>query len=117
MVRTNPGEVIAPDALKEVRNEGMPIAGRPYEHGSLYIEFSVKFPESLLDTQSAAIKAALGAGLPPPVVPPGSEAVPATMIAASPEHISFDEGRHAGHGAQNESDDEEAPQGVQCAQQ
>lgn len=117
VVKTEPGEVVAPDALREVRNEGMPLAGRPYEHGNLYIEFHLLFPERIAATHLDALRKALPQGLAAPTIPPGAETAQANLTPADPEHISFDEGR--GHGGAHEESDEDdgQPQGVQCAQQ
>ena len=41
------GEVIKPDSWRCVNDEGMPVHGRPYEKGNLYIHFTVKFPDEL----------------------------------------------------------------------
>jgi len=41
------GEVIKPDAWMCVADEGMPVHGRPYEKGNLYIRFAVHFPDRL----------------------------------------------------------------------
>ncbi|KAK2080159.1 hypothetical protein QBZ16_000012 [Prototheca wickerhamii] len=58
------GTVIKPDAWMCVRGEGMPIHGRPFEKGNLYIHFSVEFPETVGADVAAALRAALGT--PPP---------------------------------------------------
>ncbi|KAK9837066.1 hypothetical protein WJX81_000009 [Elliptochloris bilobata] len=41
------GEVIKPESWRCVNDEGMPVHGRPYEKGNLYIRFAVKFPDEL----------------------------------------------------------------------
>ena len=41
------GEVIKPDSWRCVNDEGMPVHGRPYEKGNLYIHFTVQFPDAL----------------------------------------------------------------------
>ncbi|KAF1989595.1 hypothetical protein K402DRAFT_326343 [Aulographum hederae CBS 113979] len=41
-----PGEVIAPGSIKVIRGQGMP-SYRHHDHGNLYIQFDVKFPERL----------------------------------------------------------------------
>ena len=45
------GEVVKPGAWKSVADEGMPVHGRPYEKGNLYIHFNVKFPDALTQQQ------------------------------------------------------------------
>lgn len=44
-VSSTPGEVIKPDTFKSLPDEGMPIHGRPYQKGNLYVHFVVEFPE------------------------------------------------------------------------
>ena len=39
-------QVISPGAVKIVQGEGMPMFRNPYERGSLFIKFDVKFPEN-----------------------------------------------------------------------
>ncbi len=39
--------MVKPGAWKSVADEGMPVHGRPYEKGNLYIHFNVKFPDHL----------------------------------------------------------------------
>lgn len=46
-VSTTPGEVIKPDTFKRINDEGMPIHGRPFMKGNLYIHFTVDFPDRL----------------------------------------------------------------------
>ncbi len=53
-VTSAPGEVITPDSWKCIQDEGMPEHGRPYEHGNMYIQFHVKFPETLSPQQVLA---------------------------------------------------------------
>lgn len=48
---TQPGEVIKPDTFKSISEEGMPIQGKPYEKGNLYVRFEVLFPDSLTTGQ------------------------------------------------------------------
>ncbi|KAG9301436.1 hypothetical protein G9A89_018108 [Geosiphon pyriformis] len=41
------GEVIKPGDIKCIVDEGMPTYKQPYDKGNLYIEFDIKFPESM----------------------------------------------------------------------
>ena len=41
------GQVIKPGMVKVIENEGMPLYGQPFSHGSLFIKFEVDFPDSL----------------------------------------------------------------------
>ena len=60
-VVTLPGEVIKPNSWKCINEEGMPVHGRPYEKGNLYISFSVEFPESLSSEEVQQLKQVLPA--------------------------------------------------------
>ena len=50
------GEVIKPDSWKCINDEGMPVHGRPFEKGNLYIRFLVQFPDTLSEQQVAALQ-------------------------------------------------------------
>lgn len=73
-VVTHQGEVIKPDSWKCINEEGMPVHGRPYEKGNLYIRFSVKFPESLSSEEVQQLRQVLPA--PPQPQAPMSEDEP-----------------------------------------
>uniref|UniRef100_A0A3P8TMT1 DnaJ homolog subfamily A member 1 n=1 Tax=Amphiprion percula TaxID=161767 RepID=A0A3P8TMT1_AMPPE len=45
IITTQPGEVIKPNDIKSIQNEGMPIYKEPYEKGQLIVQFQVEFPE------------------------------------------------------------------------
>ncbi|CAG8476904.1 836_t:CDS:10 [Ambispora leptoticha] len=48
LVVTQPaGEVIKPNEIKCVMNEGMPTYKRPFDKGNLFIEFIIEFPNSM----------------------------------------------------------------------
>lgn len=53
------GEVVKPNSWKCITDEGMPVHGRPYEKGNLYVHFNVKFPTTLTQHQVAAIQQVL----------------------------------------------------------
>lgn len=76
---TLPGEVIKPDSWKCINEEGMPVHGRPYEKGNLYIRFSVKFPESLSSEEVTQLKQ---------VLPPGPQSQ-APMSEDEPEQVTL----------------------------
>ncbi|KAI3853863.1 hypothetical protein MKX03_001191 [Papaver bracteatum] len=96
LVKTNPREVIKPNAFKEI----------PYMKGYLYIQFTVEFPESLTGEQKSA----------PLKDTEIDERVEITLHDTSIEKINmkqsreaydeYDDGMHGG-----------GPQGVECAQQ
>lgn len=58
-VATPAGRVIKPDSWEKVEGEGMPMHGRPFEKGYLYIHFEVEFPESLDDAQVSKLREVL----------------------------------------------------------
>jgi len=121
------GQVIKPDAWMCVREEGMPIQGRPFEKGNLYIHFTVDFPNAVSEQQATALRAAFGG----PTAANG--AVP--MDAEHVEDVSLNVvkdieseikmrrewEKRSGSSAYADSDsDEDMPgrgQRVQCAQQ
>lgn len=80
-VVTLPGEVIKPDSWKCINEEGMPVHGRPYEKGNLYIRFSVKFPESLSSEEVQQLKQVLPS--PPQPQAPMSEDEPEQVYCSS----------------------------------
>ena len=80
-VVTLPGEVIKPDSWKCINEEGMPVHGRPYEKGNLYIRFSVKFPESLSSQEVQQLKQVLPS--PPQPQAPMSEDEPEQVKCTS----------------------------------
>ncbi|CRJ93576.1 hypothetical protein BN1723_017056 [Verticillium longisporum] len=76
-----PGEAICPDAVKMVRGQGMP-SERHHDHGNMYIQFSVKFPEKNWMQDEASFEA-LRKLLPAPslqtVPPPDGMTEPADL--------------------------------------
>lgn len=80
-VLTLPGEVIKPDSWKCINEEGMPVHGRPYEKGNLYIRFAVKFPESLSSEEVQQLKQVLPS--PPQPQAPMSEDEPEQVYYSS----------------------------------
>lgn len=44
-VKGKAGDVIKPGDFKAIRGEGMPLKSNPHQHGTLYVEFDVQFPE------------------------------------------------------------------------
>lgn len=45
VIETNPKEVIEPNSVQRVENEGMPVRNDTFKKGSLYIEYEVVFPK------------------------------------------------------------------------
>ncbi|OJJ86587.1 type I HSP40 co-chaperone YDJ1 [Aspergillus glaucus CBS 516.65] len=116
-VNIAPGEVVTPGSIKVVQGQGMP-SFRHHDHGNLYIQFDVKFPEKdqlqnlhLLDQ----------------VLPPRMEQTHAPADAMvedfEPENVDsseYSQARAQGAAAGMDEDDDDVPAGaerVQCASQ
>lgn len=56
LVKTRPGEIIKPGVLKTVEECGMPFFEAPNRFGNLFIEFNIKFPKSIDDSQASQLK-------------------------------------------------------------
>jgi len=117
LVKTLPGDIIKHMDAREIRNEGMPVFSRPYEHGNLYIKFKVKFPTKLSAPQIEKLRTCL-----PDLVPPPTEIDLETATMTDVDEDNLKQDRYKGHpsgNAYDESDEEEGHGGggVQCAQQ
>jgi DnaJ family protein A protein 2 len=107
-VTSPPGNVISPGAFKVVQDEGMPIHGRPSQHGNLYIQFDVDFPAEIEAAAAEALRSALpgsagGSGGGAPGKGPASDAEPSTPAPG---------GGASSAAAMDADDDEEEPE--QC---
>jgi len=110
-------DIVKPMDKREIRNEGMPVVSRPYEHGNLYIKFNVKFPTKLDKTQLETLRACLPDFVPAPIPTADMETV---TLAEFDEAGSKQQDSYKTQGnAYDESDEEEGHRGggVQCAQQ
>ncbi|KAK9803693.1 hypothetical protein WJX73_001266 [Symbiochloris irregularis] len=119
-----PGQVIKPGSWQCINDEGMPAHGRPFEKGNLYINFQVKFP----DTLSPEIVSGLKSLLPGPSangamdVDDEHEEVHMREVSNIEEELRARRQYSKSHGeAYDSSDDEEGGGGrgqrLQCAQQ
>ncbi|KAJ8446156.1 hypothetical protein Cgig2_015927 [Carnegiea gigantea] len=118
LIKSNPGEVIKPDSFKAIDDEGMPIYGRPFMKGKLYIHFTVEFPDSLSLDQVKALEA---------ILPPRpsmeltdmelDECEETTMYDVNIEEEMRRKQMQAEQEAYNEDDEHPGAQRVQCAQQ
>lgn len=119
---TSVGQIIKPDAWMSIRGEGMPIHGRPFEKGNLYIHFTVDFPDAVNDTQAAALRSVFA---PPtngaaPMDAELVEEVKMVKIADMEAEIKARREFERRNGSAYESDeDDDMPRGqrVSCAQQ
>lgn len=55
IISTNPGEIIKPNEVRGIPDEGMPLRSNQFQHGTLFIRFVVEFPESLTGKEIEAI--------------------------------------------------------------
>lgn len=112
-----PGDVITPDTVKQVANEGMPVTGHTQIKGVLFVKFEIKFPDRLELTDG--MKKVLGGILPQPGPAPRLDS---GMATGELEEADM-EGRKARERLAKDAydSDEEGGQGgaqrVQCAQQ
>jgi len=116
LIKTAATDIIKPTDAREVRNEGMPVFSRPYEHGNLYVKFKVKFPAKLTPAQIGTLKTCL----PDLVAPPTDTGDAETVTLGEVDQDSLKQDRYKAHhgNAYDESDEEERHGGgVQCAQQ
>ncbi|KIZ04147.1 putative DnaJ proteinJ1 [Monoraphidium neglectum] len=134
------GEVVRPDCVQCVADEGMPYPGRPYVKGNLYINFQVEFPKTLDAAAVDSLRTLL------PATPPAGDAANGGGAGGSMDlddaepcrlrHVAdsvkdFQEGerkerarlaRGASSNAYESDEDDDYPGGggaqrVQCAQQ
>ena len=114
-----PGECCAPDSLKQVADEGMPVAGHTQIRGVLLVQFDVKFPERL-ELTDAATKLLCG-------ILPGPAAAPKLLPGMVPgvlEEADMEARKARERLAKDAYDEDEGGGGgggraqqVQCAQQ
>lgn len=61
-IRNNPGDVIKPEDVKTIENQGMPYHKKVYMQGNLFVHFKIKFPSHLDNKSIALVQEALGDG-------------------------------------------------------
>ncbi|KAL3616049.1 hypothetical protein CASFOL_040343 [Castilleja foliolosa] len=120
LIKSSAGEVVKPNSYKAINDEGMPIYGRPFMKGKLYIHFNVEFPDSLAVEQVEAIVK---------ILPPKNQAQLTDMEIDECEEttlhdVNIEEEMRRKAQAQQEAYDEDdedmhggGAQRVQCAQQ
>ncbi|TKR86529.1 hypothetical protein L596_011106 [Steinernema carpocapsae] len=124
VISGKPGDIIEPEAVRGILDEGMPIQGAPDQKGILYVKFDVKFPDEHFLEDETMYKE-LEKHLPPrsPFTMPKGEDVEEVSL------MPFDENRHnstrgnrqAYHDEEYDDDDDMGGghgghPGVQCAQ-
>jgi DnaJ family protein A protein 2 len=119
-----PGECISPGEVKVIRGQGMP-SYRHHDHGNLYIQFDVKFPERLGGEDGApmtpehirALESVLPPRKAPDALPPANAMTEDfTLEAVDPTR---EQARARGMASPDEDDDDMHPgaERVQCASQ
>lgn len=106
IVESKPGEVIKPDDLRVISNEGMPRYRNPFEKGRLIIKFNVIFPTSL---EPAILEKLVG-------VLPRSNTEPIGPEACEVELLPYEESNayHNEHHEAYMEEDSDGPQRVHC---
>merc|ERR1712118_50030 len=117
------GEIVRPDDWVCVPDEGMPLHGRPFEKGNLYIHYQVKFPAALGADERAALGKLLSLGKQADVDMEAEMTEPVTsqVVRNMEEELKsrqayFKRNRQA---YDSDDDDDDMPRGgqrVQCAQ-
>jgi len=119
-VTTAPGEVIKPDSFKCISEEGMPLQGRSYLKGNMYIRFDVEFPDTIDAQQIAALQSVFPSHSNGVMDTDDAEVVQVSNVANIQEELRSRASMGRGGGeAYDSEDDDDMPRGqrVQCAQQ
>ena len=104
-IRVPAGQVVKPGEVRVVSGEGMPVYGAPFQNGSLFIRFEVKFPDAVGEKEVAELKRLLQWPAQPAAQPNADEV---TMSKGSAELF--------GHSVQEPQQSENVGQGrgVEC---
>ncbi|XP_074645562.1 dnaJ homolog subfamily A member 2-like [Tubulanus polymorphus] len=116
VIKSPPGDVIEPGAVKMVKGEGMPIHRNPFEKGNLYIKFSIVFPaKNFTDSKNLKALEKLLPNRPKFEMPEGEHVEEVDLDDYDPHT----DDRRGGGNAYDEDDDDEGAHGprVQCAHQ
>jgi len=119
IVKTAEGEVVKPNSIKQIPNEGMPRHRRPFEKGRLFVVFKVIFPDSLTEEKRKQLKKFLPGEPAPADVPPLGdkvEEVEAPMLDTRAEEfgkVSFS--AESGNAYDSDEEGEGGPQGQRVA--
>jgi len=65
IIEIKKGQIVKPGDVREVPGLGMPVYSKPYEFGSLFIRFNVKFPNKLSNEQTVDLKKVFEPSTPP----------------------------------------------------
>jgi len=122
IMKTSPGDVIEPGAVRGIVGEGMPRYKHPELRGNLYVRFEIEFPPNHFSSEAQLLKLA---GLLPPrpkIELPKGDMVEEVNLMPYDDHLSNEGfGGKRGEAYDEESDDDEGgipgAQRVQCAHQ
>ncbi|XP_060066217.1 dnaJ homolog subfamily A member 2-like [Ylistrum balloti] len=117
LVKSPPGDVIHPGAVKCIKGEGMPTYKSPFDKGELLVKFDITFPPQNFAPEHKLQK--LEKLLPPRPkveIPTGEDVEEVSLVELDDTRGS---GHHGGNEAYNEDSDDEGGHGprVQCAHQ
>jgi DnaJ family protein A protein 2 len=116
-LKTEKGDIIKPGEVKMIPNEGMPTHKRPFEKGSLFVQFNIEFPKPGYFEPKALEQ--LEKLLPPrrPVVKPAPDHTVA-VLQKVPQTNDKNGKRQSRRESYESGDEDEEPRGgVQCTQQ
>lgn len=109
LIRSKKNEVIKPDDVKMIANEGMPTQRNIFQKGSLLIKFTVEFPKKIPDNIANELLKLL---------PPKNKIQKTSkeMMECFLEEPVFDDKRSNGRGeAYHEDEEEDGRGGISCA--
>jgi len=105
--------------MRCVEGEGLPLLRNPYEFGNLFLDLTIKMPESLSEEACAKLKEALPPALHSSNADQSAENVDTKEVTVMDPVASHKEGVFTGKDSYDEDEDEMGGGGqrVQCAQQ
>lgn len=127
-VKSAPGEIIKPNDVRAIADEGMPLKGNPMKKGRLFVEFKIDFPKqsSFSAAQLTQLASILPAPSSKPAIPTGDEVENVSLSSQTVDPKAQQQqgagrGGHQHHHGHDDDEDDGHPgrggPGVQCAQQ
>jgi DnaJ family protein A protein 2 len=112
LVKSAAGDVLKPNAVKCVLNEGMPMHKRPFDKGRLFIHFEIEFPAagSVTSEHFKQLVAMFPAMKPKPITVSESEVDVCELRDVDPSQQ-----QRRGDAYHEDEDDDEGPPRAQCA--
>lgn len=107
--KTNPGNIVKPGDVLQIKNEGFPVHKDPFIKGNLYIEFEIEFPKKIPENISEKLEKIL----------PPKEKIEITkdMDEVSLTEAVFEEETKRAKESYEDDEEEHGGQGVQCGTQ